>query len=92
MLIIRLSQDNYSEAVLRKSLYWSDPDTSWMLGVHEGFWVISVEEPVQSFEATLHRYLNDFLLREKLDVRTRSLREDLIKASLHAVMLNVSKA
>ena len=92
MIIIKLPQDYYSETVVRKSLYWCDPSISWTLEAREGHWVVSVEQPAPTFETTLHKILNDFLLRERLDAQTRSLREELIKASLHAVMRNVSKA
>ena len=92
MIIIKLAQDRYSESVVRKSLYWCDPEALWTLDSHEGFWVISVEQPTPSFEASLHKHLNDFLLRERLDVQTRPLREELINASLQAVIRNVSKA
>lgn len=89
MLIIRLPKVSYSEIVVRKALYWCDPSFMWVLESHEENWIISVEQPATSFEATLHKHLNDFLLRERLDAQTRSLREELINASLRAVMLNV---
>lgn len=92
MIIIKLLQDSYSEVVVRKSLYWCDPEALWTLEPCEGYWVISVENPAPTFEASLHKHLNDFLLRERLDLRTGSLRDDLIKASLLAVMANVSNA
>ena len=92
MIIIKLPQDSYSETVVRKSLYWCDPEALWTLEPHEGHWVISVQQPASRFEAVLHKHLNDFLLRERLDTQTRSLREELINASLCAVVLNVSKA
>ena len=92
MLIIRLPHVSYGEIVVRKALYWCDPFSMWILESHEENWVISVKQPDTNFEATLHKHLNDFLLRERLDVQTRSLREELISASLRAVMLNVSKA
>lgn len=89
MLIIRLPKVSYTEIVVRKALYWCDPSSMWILEAHEENWVISVEQPAMNFEAILHKHLNDFLLRERLDIQTRSLREELISASLHAVMLNV---
>ncbi|RYY02291.1 MAG: His-Xaa-Ser system protein HxsD [Gammaproteobacteria bacterium] len=92
MLTLRLPQDYYSEVVVRKSLYWCDPDALWTLKAEEDQWVISVKQPAPTFEAVLHKHLNDFLLREKLDAKTRVLRDELISASLRAVMINVSKA
>lgn len=86
MIIIKLPQDSYSETVVRKSLYWCDPEALWTLEPHEGHWVISVEQPTPTFEADLHKHLNDFLLRERLDAQARSLREELINVSLHAVL------
>jgi His-Xaa-Ser system protein HxsD len=92
MIIIKLPQDRHSESVVRKSLYWCDPEALWTLESRDGIWVISVEEPAPAFEASLHKHLNDFLLRERLDLQTRPLREELINASLQAVIRNVRKA
>lgn len=76
MLIIKLPQDHYSETVVRKSLYWCEPDSNWTLTLEEGNWVISVTESDASFGSILHKHLNDFLLHEKLSIETRSLREN----------------
>ena len=92
MLIIKLQQDLYSEPVVRKALYWCSEESGWTLQQQEADWLICVQNPTEFFEELLHKHLNDFLLREKLDVQTRSLREDIIKASLQAVILNVRSA
>lgn len=92
MIIIKLPKSQYSEIVVRKSLYWIDPNQLWTLTSEERDWAISVKAPSQNFEALLHHHLNDFLLRERLDVQTQALRQAMISASLQAVMLNVSKS
>ena len=89
MLIIKLQQNLYSELVVRKALYWCSPEAGWTLAQQDSHWLVCVANPGNSFEETLHKHLNDFILREKLDVKTRSLREEIIKASLQAVILNV---
>jgi His-Xaa-Ser system protein HxsD len=91
MLIIKLTKDSHSEAVVRKSLYWCDPEHLWTLESLDNEWVISVKQPASNFECTLHKHLNDFLLRERLDAKTLSIRDDLIHASLQAVIRNVNK-
>jgi His-Xaa-Ser system protein HxsD len=92
MMIIKLPKTQYSEIVVRKSLYWIDPNELWTLTAEEEEWAISVKAPSQDFEALLHHHLNDFLLRERLDAKTQTLRHAMISASLQAVMLNVSKS
>ncbi len=89
MLLIKLQRAFYSELVVRKALYWCSSESGWTLQLQDDHWLICVKTPTCSFEEILHKHLNDFLLREKLDKKTRSLREEIIKASLQAVVLNV---
>lgn len=88
-MLIKLSKLEYSEWVVRKSLYWCAPEGDWILISEDGAWMISVTKPSSNFESMLHRHLNDFLLREKLDLKTGHFREAIIKTSLSAVLLQL---
>jgi His-Xaa-Ser system protein HxsD len=87
MLTLSISKIDYSEWVIRKSLYWCSPEGDWTLTSVDNMWIINVHNPSHGFEFTLHRHLNDFLLRERLDLKTGNLREAIIKTSLSAVLL-----
>lgn len=89
-LSIELSKVSYSEMVVRKALYWCSPFGEWTLHFNEQNWVINIGNPSASFEAELHRHLNDFILREKLDKKTAYLRDEIITAALKAVKRHVS--
>lgn len=90
-LEIKLPLLQFSEQVIRKALYWCSSEAGWTLHQQASEWLIRVQEPTDSFEELLHKHLNDFVLREKLDHKTGALRSEIIKASLQAVVRNVSR-
>lgn len=84
---IRLPRTEYSEAVVRKSLYWLSEDCEWQLNIDEENWVIILSADNAAI-SKLHRLLNDFSLREKLDERTGTLRNQVIDAALTRLASN----
>lgn len=78
---IRLPRTQYSETVVRKSLYWLSEVCDWQLDVDEDAWLVSIPEDNVDI-SQLHRLLNDFTLREKLDQKTGALRNRVIDAAL----------
>lgn len=90
ILTVELSKTSYSEMVVRKALYWCSPFGEWTLHSNEQNWIINIGNPAASFEAELHRHLNDFILRENLEKKTAYLRDEIISAALKAVKRHVS--
>lgn len=82
--IIVFEKDKYTEDVIRKSLYWLSEKCKWKLCDCSSTWEIEIQdsEDLDSNIFDFHRLLNDFLLREKLDKETGSLRKKVISASL----------
>lgn len=85
MKTIFIPIEMYSELTIRKSLYWCSPEGNWTLRASENEWLIEVQTSSNLFESTLHRHLNDFHLRERLDNKTLIKRQQIIEAALNAV-------
>ena len=83
--------NSISETVLRKALYWCSPFGAWTLQNNKDSWVINVTDPSPEFEFNLHRHINDFVLREKIDSETGSLRQKIIVAALKGVLKHVEQ-
>ena len=66
---IRLPKHDYSESVVRKALYWASEIGEWQMERDGNDWVITLDSDSQGV-TDLHRILNDFILREKLDAKT----------------------
>lgn len=80
-----LSKNEYSESVIRKSLYWLSESHSWSLESDEERWIVCFDNPSADVVSELFRLLNDFKLREQLDASTKHLRLELIRSALHEI-------
>jgi His-Xaa-Ser system protein HxsD len=60
---ISLSKSNYSEWVIRNSLYWLTSVTDWQLSDSDSVWTISLMDNNDQIVSQLHRLLNDYKLR-----------------------------
>ena len=78
---IRLPKHDYSESVVRKALYWASEIGEWQLEHDGNDWIITLDSDSEGV-TDLHRILNDFILREKLDAKTADLRDDVIRAAM----------
>lgn len=83
---IYLSKNIYSQSVMRNALYWCSPEGNWLLQENDRDWIVQLHDHSSLFETTLHRHLNDFILREKLEDKTRIKKEKIILAALAAVL------
>jgi His-Xaa-Ser system protein HxsD len=72
----------YSEQVVRKSLYWLSELSGWELSDDAASWIVNLHSDSAEATTTLHRLLNDFLLRESIDRTTKGLRARVISAAL----------
>ena len=78
---ITLSKSDFSESVIRKALYWATEIGDWELDSGGDDWEVTINADGKGV-TKFHRILNDFILRERLDAQTKSLRTDVIKAAL----------
>lgn len=80
-----VNENEYSEWVIRNSLYWMSEVTQWKLNKSEGFFKIELSNDSEEVVFRFHRLLNDFSLRSQLLEKTANLRYDIIKKSLSSI-------
>ncbi len=91
MAVISLNKNRYSENVIRQTLYWLSAETKW-----------SLSEELMTFEVTLindddevlfkfQQLLNDYILREQIDTKTKNIRESIINKVLLSLDARLSK-
>ncbi len=90
MVTIKLEKSNYSESVIRKSLYWLSEVSDWQLQEDSTSWDVMLntisDEQKFTIISELHRLMNDFILREKLDNDTLGMRNQIVVAALQGLM------
>lgn len=74
-----------SEWVLRNSLYWMSAVTRWKLDEDELNWIVSFESFNDEVKFEFQRLLNDYKLREKLQVQTGHARTSIIDSVLRSI-------
>ncbi|TDQ17699.1 His-Xaa-Ser system protein HxsD [Raoultella sp. BIGb0149] len=80
-----LQKEQYSEWVIRNSLYWMTPLTQWKLKEGISSWTISFETDSPECEYEFERLLNDFILRETLQHKTGNLRDTIVQRVLLSI-------
>ncbi|MDR6982049.1 His-Xaa-Ser system protein HxsD [Rheinheimera pacifica] len=70
---ISLSKSNYSEWVIRNSLYWLSSVTDWKLSDSDSYWTIILSDNNEQVVSQLHRLLNDYKLREIITNKTQCI-------------------
>ena len=79
------SKKNYSEWVIRNSLYWFSNHSKWSLEESEETWSISIQEDEENAIQELDRLINDYLLREKIMKKTEGVREKIALKVLQSI-------
>ena len=79
------SKKNYSEWVIRNSLYWFSNYSKWSLEEGEEFWSVSIQEDEENAIQELDRLINDYLLREKIMEKTEGVREKIALKVLQSI-------
>jgi His-Xaa-Ser system protein HxsD len=74
---ISLSKSNYSEWVIRNSLYWLTSVTDWQLSDSDSVWTISLMDNNDQIVSQLHRLLNDYKLREIIANKTQRITDSI---------------
>lgn len=80
-----ISKNEYSEWVLRNSLYWMSAITRWKLEEDDCSWLVSFELWNDEVEFEFERLLNDYKLREKLQAHTGQVRASIIDNVLRSI-------
>ncbi|NIE52276.1 His-Xaa-Ser system protein HxsD [Pantoea sp. Ap-870] len=86
-----ISKTMYSEWVLRHSLYWISAITRWRLDENDQNWLVSFEDWNDEVEFEFERLLNDYKLREKLQVHTGQVRTSIIDNVLRSIDSRLSQ-
>ena len=85
MKLKEYSKKNYSEWVIRNSLYWFSNHSKWSLEESEETWSISIQEDEENAIQELDRLINDYLLREKIMKKTEGVREKIALKVLQSI-------
>ncbi len=86
----RLAKDRYSELVVRNTLYWLTAYTEWTLDEEEDNWIVQLSSNDPSLQAKFDALLNDYLLREKLSLKTEPYRDAITSAVLKGITERLS--
>ncbi|WP_241585567.1 His-Xaa-Ser system protein HxsD [Rosenbergiella epipactidis] len=80
-----ISKTECSEWVLRNSLYWMSAITRWKLDEGDEHWLISFDPFHDEILFEFERFINDYQLREKLQVHTDKIRSSIIDNVLKSI-------
>lgn len=80
-----INKNEYSEWVLRSSLYWMSAAARWKLDEGHEHWFVSFESYNDEVEFEFERLLNDYKLREKLQAHTGQVRTSIIDNVLRSI-------
>ena len=87
---IDLAITEYSEWVVRNSLYWMSSLTEWNLTKSDTHWSIHFLALSDELECEFHRLLNDYSLREQLMKSTQEARDGIANAVLRSIEARLS--
>jgi His-Xaa-Ser system protein HxsD len=85
MKLKEYSKKNYSEWVIRNSLYWFSNHSKWSLEESKESWSVSIQEDEEDALQELDRLINDYLLREKIMKKTEAVREKIALKVLESI-------
>jgi len=85
MKLKEYNKKNYSEWVIRNSLYWFSNHSKWSLEESKESWSVSIQEDEESALQELDRLINDYLLREKIMKKTEAVREKIALKVLQSI-------
>lgn len=85
MTEIKLDKANYSQWVIRNSLYWMSSYTRWTLEEIDNQWKITFEDNNESNLFEFNKLINDYILREKIELKTKKVKESIINKVLVSI-------
>lgn len=91
MDITKLEKSEYSEWVVRNSLYWLSSVTTWNMKSTETLWLIELGESDKTITQELDRLLNDYTLRESIMLKTGSVRDAIAVSVLEGIQARLTE-
>ena len=79
---IILDKAIYSQWVIRNSLYWMSIYSNWLLEETDEQWKITFKNNDESVLFEFNKLLNDYILREIIELKTGKVRESVINKVL----------
>ncbi|EOY6715959.1 TPA: His-Xaa-Ser system protein HxsD [Proteus mirabilis] len=79
---IILDKSIYSQWVIRNSLYWMSIYSNWLLEETDEQWKITFKNNDESVLFEFNKLLNDYILREIIELKTGKFRESVINKVL----------
>lgn len=87
MKIIKITNSQYSEIVVRKTLYWMSTMTEWTLVIKDDTAEVVFINDNEEVDYYFHQLLNDFKLREQVESKTKNIRDSI----MHKVLASLDK-
>ncbi|UJQ25293.1 His-Xaa-Ser system protein HxsD [Pantoea agglomerans] len=84
-MIKKFHKKEWSEWIVRNSLYWMSNVARWKLDEDDEHWLVSFEDWNDEVEFEFERLLNDYKLREKLQAYTGQVRTSIIDYVLRSI-------
>ena len=83
---IHFNKEQISDRVIRRALYWMSDSCGWLLNDDQESWIVTLDEKAEPKDVqTLHRLINDQILREKIDIETGGLRRSIVRKVLTSI-------
>lgn len=87
MKMIKITNNQYSEFVVRKALYWMSAMTEWTLVIKDDIAEITFTNDNEEVNYLFNQLLNDFKLREQIESKTKNIRDSI----MHKVLASLDK-
>ncbi|APG49967.1 TPA: His-Xaa-Ser system protein HxsD [Providencia stuartii] len=82
---LTLQKEQYSISVIRQSLYWMTSITEWTLTEKDTTYEVSFKDCNDDALFQFNRLLNDYTLREQIDIKTRDIRSSIMSKVLASI-------
>ncbi|MDK7736198.1 His-Xaa-Ser system protein HxsD [Providencia stuartii] len=82
---LTLQKEQYSISVIRQSLYWMTSITEWTLTEKDTTYEVSFKDCNDDTLFQFNRLLNDYTLREQIDIKTRDIRSSIMSKVLASI-------
>lgn len=91
MKVKKFSKSKLSEWVIRNALYWLSGTSEWSLEESDKEWIVVLEDDRHSTEFQLSRLINDYILRERMMLKTEGARSAIAEAVIDGIKDQLSK-
>ncbi|HHR6077823.1 His-Xaa-Ser system protein HxsD [Providencia zhijiangensis] len=91
MKLVTLNKQDYSLPVVRQALYWMNEFSEWTIDDRGNELAITFVDNNEAILFKFYQLLNDYSLREKIDIKTRHVRNSIINKVLASLDERLSK-